>query len=682
MQEVYKGLSFLHGHINIATPGMDILRWFGYIILCALAQVLDALGQAVNTVLGTNLVANIPIVNTFTTQMSSVGWSVLSVSLVAAGIYFIVWGKNNHTFQHLFFAVLLVMAIPFIFTQLDNLQSAGISDLSGQLSENGNVGETMLKGYIVDIASSGSTKSLKYLSTDKGDISPYGMDINARLPSGDPWGYKVDHVTGNAQSGYKLIGEPLGDGFFGLGAQRLYAYDCSFLLPAASLIIMIVAMALSGFKIAKVAFDILFHKVIASVVFASDINEGTRTKKFLNNLVGLYIMLILTMVVFKIFIDASQWININVAGILPRILLLGGCGWGCIEGPDIVMRLLGVDAGLQNAAQTAIAGMMGAKAVAGAVKGAGHMAGGAVNAVAGTAGGISALPGIKDAFAAGRTAKSSGDFSNAADFNNSLSKGGKGFFGGQSGVSNAAKTLGFMTGKKPKASDAKGEAKTTSPASSSSDGTPSPNSTSSKDTPLSQAFEATANDSSSPSNFSEEPASSFSDDSSENVTPPSDFDVSAPAIPPTEESASSISEAAATSSNLNVTPSSTSSSTSGATAPSPSGSSASGATPPSPSGSGTSGATPPSPSGSGTSGATPPPFSGSGTSGATPSPSSGFGASGSTTQPHAGPSTAAPSSSGASTQQSDIPHGWQKATDAVEKQKPKRTFWPKKDERQ
>lgn len=614
---------------------MDILRWLGYIILCALANVLDALGKAVNTVLGTNLVANIPIINTFTTQMSSVGWSVLSVSLIAVGLYFIVWGKNNHTFQHLLFAVLLMMAIPFIFTQLDSLQTAGINDLSGQLSTNGNVGETMLKGYIIDINQSGTAKSIQYLSNDKSGISPYGMDINTRLPTGDPWNYKVDYTLGNDQSGYKMMGEPLGEGFFGLGADRVYAYDYSFLLPAVSLTIMIVAMALSGFKIGKVIFDILFHKVIAGVVFASDINEGTRTKKYLNNLIGLYIMMILTMVVFKIFIDASQWINANVADVLPRILLLGGCAWGCIEGPDIVMRLLGVDVGMQNAAQTAIAGMMGINAATGMVKGAGHMVGGAVNAVAGAAGGISALPGIKDAFAAGRTAKAGGDFANAADFNNSLAKGGKGFFGAQNGVSNAAKTLGFMTGKKPKTPDAKDGAKSTSSASSpsaeettSSTGTP-PNSSTAEETPLSQAFEAAAEDNTPPPNSdpSEEPPSSSGSGPSEDVPPP----------PPS------------------------SSGTSGATPPPPSGSGTSGATSPPPSGSGASGATPP-PSGSGASRAAPPP-SGSRDSGATPPSGSGE-------------SKTAPPPTG------DILHGWQQATDAVEKQKPKRTFWPKKDERQ
>lgn len=464
MQEVYHGYPFLKDILNVASPFINAFRWIGYQLLCMIAHILDMCGQAIDTILGINFM-NAPGVNEFINSVSPVAWPVLTISLTAAGIYLMFWGKGKETFRNLLFAVILIVAVPFIFSTLGQFQTAGVADMQTQISGDSskpglnNIGQQMLREYIVDIANTQqqwakSKGQTQYLSSD---IDPYTLDINAYLPDQDPWKYKIDYAKPNGT----LMGEPLGSGFFGWGADRLYAYGftgVSFTLSLICMLIMIIALGLAGFKMARTMFDIIFHHVIASIVFASDINGSGRSKKVLNSLISLYIMLVLILVVLKIFIDTSSYVISGSWNILVKVLLLGGMAWGCIDGPDVIIKLIGVDTGVRGGAGVLLgvqaAGNMTANvggAAVGAAKGIGKgVAGAATGAVTGTAGAIGAMktiPHIKDNIKAGAAEAQNGHFKNTIDYGKKLAENDqdkKWVAGGEANATNAQKTLGYF----------------------------------------------------------------------------------------------------------------------------------------------------------------------------------------------------------------------------------------------
>lgn len=449
---------------DVANPFMNAGRFFAYQIVCALGHALDALNGVINSILGTNI-SNIPIVQDLYSKMMPLAWAVLSVALGAVAISLIFFGnKHRELFQHILLGVILMISVPFIFSSLDTFLSSGITDTQNLTGVSANIGQSYLQSNIIDIG--GSRGSLQTLGAstamqdplsaaldhssfhiDGQTINPYYLDINAILQEPSVFPYKVEAVSGDgsASNPYKMYGEPLGPGLFGWGSEQLYAFSFNFWYLLITMIVMLVALSLAGFKLARTMFDIAFHHVLAPVVFASDISTSSRSKKFLMSLVSLYIMMILVVIVFKLFVDVNTWINANVSNLGVRFFLMAGAAWGCIDGPDIVARMLGVDVGTQNAAQTAMAAMMGLNTASGIAR----TVGGAFRAAGSAIGGATAIPGLKKAFAAGTAAKASGDFATTAEYASSLPRGGSGILGGANNAANAAKTFGFMSSRKP-----------------------------------------------------------------------------------------------------------------------------------------------------------------------------------------------------------------------------------------
>lgn len=449
---------------DVANPYMNAIRFFMYQIVCALGHALDMLNGTINAILGTNI-SNIPVVQDLYNKMMPLSWAVLSVAMGAVAISLIFFGnKHRELFQHILLGVLLMISVPFIFTALDSFLSSGIADTQNLTGVTANIGQSYLQSNVIDIG--GSRGSLQTLGAstamqdplsaaldhssfhiDGQTINPYYLDINAILQEPSIFPYKVEAVSGDgsASNPYKMYGESLGTGLFGWGSEQLYAYSFNFWYLLITMLVMLVALSLAGFKLARTMFDIAFHHVLAPVVFASDISNSSRSKKFLMSLVSLYIMMILVVIVFKLFVDVNTWINANVSNLGVRFFLMAGAAWGCIDGPDIVARMLGVDVGTQNAAQTAMAAMMGLNTASGIAR----TVGGAFRTAGSAIGGATAIPGLKKAFAAGTAAKASGDFATTAEYASSLPRGGSGILGGATNAANAAKTFGFMSSRKP-----------------------------------------------------------------------------------------------------------------------------------------------------------------------------------------------------------------------------------------
>lgn len=666
LQQVYPGMPWLRGHIQTANPIDNAIRSVSYGILCALAHAVDALEGTVNKVLGTNIMVIQPVQD-LVNKFQSLSWAILVIALSVAGVVMILYGnKHKELFQHALTGVILMISVPFIFSTLNQFRDAGVGDVQSMIGGASDAGEELLRSNVINVDASqsslqfiGSSGDLNTLPTADsiniwsalhGNMNPYYININMTLANTAPWQYKVDSIVGDggSDSDYKMYGEPLGSGMFGWGSEAIYAFSYNFWYTFVVMIIMLIALVLAGFKIARTMFDIAVHHVLAPPVFASDINGGGRSKKLIVSLISLYIMLILIMVVFKMFMDISTWINGNVSDLGVRVALLAGSAWGVIEGPDIIVRILGVDVGLQNGAQTAMAAMMGLNTVSGIAR----TVGGTIGKVGNFAGGISALPGIEKALSAGADAAKSGEFASMAEYGSSLPTGRNSFSRGSLGLTNAARSLGYgaTTGvghaenfanhfrKKPNDGttppDTGTESYTTQTAAADSAGVKDNSQQTHPDaSSLDKAFEAAEDDNSPPPSIQDNiPPFATSNEGDSQALPP----------PPTGGNDS-------------------------ATLPSPPFET----DPPeqSLSGSVSTGATPPPPSGSADAGATLPPSSGSVSTGTTLPRSSEY-----TSSPS---SSNAASNTAAATQMDNIPHGWEAATKDVEQEAThKKTFWP------
>ena len=246
------------------------------------------------------------------------------------------------------------------------------------------VGEEVIMGPLDDteamlkIKESDEAKAIQYLDELRNEYLDYISWIEAQYSN---------------QPNYAYV--PLANGEYSIGTidflkEYIYSYNFDFITGYLLLGITLVALIFAGFKIASLMFDLVFNQIIAPVVFASDIGGAGRAKKMIQHMLGTFLVMIIILILIKIFLEIVGFIctweaagGSNVTTVLVRIFVIGGCAKGLIDGPDLVVQILGLDAGVKSG-MGAIAGAAAvastAKSGFNAVKGVAHGVGSVVKA--------------------------------------------------------------------------------------------------------------------------------------------------------------------------------------------------------------------------------------------------------------------------------------------------------------
>ncbi|WP_237049362.1 pLS20_p028 family conjugation system transmembrane protein [Lentibacillus amyloliquefaciens] len=176
-----------------------------------------------------------------------------------------------------------------------------------------------------------------------------------------------------------------------LGQQSYYRYHVNWGIAIATLAVTAFALVITTIKIGRAMFDLAFHQLFAMFTAATDLTGGQRLKKVLVEIASTFAVIFVMMVLLRMFIIYAQWANDmeQHIGIIGTILLLIAGAWALIDAPDIVQRLLGIDAGLRSGWQAMMGGYaagrmvgaggkMTAEAGGKALKAGGKIGGGAV----------------------------------------------------------------------------------------------------------------------------------------------------------------------------------------------------------------------------------------------------------------------------------------------------------------
>lgn len=135
-----------------------------------------------------------------------------------------------------------------------------------------------------------------------------------------------------------------------------YRYSIDFLTLYISFIAIIIAYFCSAYKVARIIYEIVVHQLLA-YLFASDMNGGQKLIKVLDSLKNSYIVLILVCALLRIFAFANQFVNTLEISEFSKVFLLLFLAFAVIDGPNIVERISGVDAGLKSGFGKIMAGV-------------------------------------------------------------------------------------------------------------------------------------------------------------------------------------------------------------------------------------------------------------------------------------------------------------------------------------
>lgn len=155
--------------------------------------------------------------------------------------------------------------------------------------------------------------------------------------------------------------------------QSYYRYAVNWGTIIATLAVLVFASAITVIKMSRIIFDLGFHMIFSLFVAVTDITGGQRIKKMLTEIFSSFAVFFVMVLILRLFVMYANWligIKPEVGTISYLLMLLGGA-WALLDAPDIVQRLLGIDAGLRSGWQTMAGAYAGTKALGGVGKGIG-----------------------------------------------------------------------------------------------------------------------------------------------------------------------------------------------------------------------------------------------------------------------------------------------------------------------
>nr|WP_221434274.1 hypothetical protein [Geomicrobium halophilum] len=202
-------------------------------------------------------------------------------------------------------------------------------------------------------------------------------------------------IESNGEEGLVHIGD---DGWFDFFSENYYRWDVNWGTALITLGVMAITMILVSIKIAKLCFELAFNKVVALIMAYADISTGQRLKEILKNIGSIFVSIIMVFLSLRMYMYYTEYIASEISGFGYLIAMIAG-SLAVIDGPNIVQKLFGIDAGLRNAWTVAAGSYFAGKAAKPVAQGAARMASkgaksaatGGVSTAAATAGGINGL---------------------------------------------------------------------------------------------------------------------------------------------------------------------------------------------------------------------------------------------------------------------------------------------------
>ena len=371
----------------------DALRWLAFNItklFCMLADVCESLWDKT---FGFIDLTNYDGVNAIIVQLKPVLVAVTCLCCIALGIMYIVKQEKKPIVQNIILGILAVSCSTFVFTTANSLVTSfkdGIVNTGSNTESYQLVNDNIID--LVAIDKSGSISSLNY-NAGKGIKHNAGiqtksdfeeLDFNETLNWSDKskgqeiygWSdtfnnymrYRAVKVNGTYTAVENYNGLLTSD----FGNEFYYRYSFDFWSCILQLFALVLIFLSLSYKNVRIAYELVVSRIMA-YMYAADIGNGERLKQILCFIRDTYITLCVSVLCVKLYEVANAAITgFGISGIEKGIVSVF-IAYVVIDGPNLVERLLGMDAGLKSSLgrTMAIFGMAksGARIATGAVKG-------------------------------------------------------------------------------------------------------------------------------------------------------------------------------------------------------------------------------------------------------------------------------------------------------------------------
>lgn len=312
-------------------------------------------------------------VEKFLTSWKPVVFALISLSILFLGLIMIFWQeKKPKLMMNICLAVLIMTSSGYLIDQLngfvtDDIRSAILNDGDTSTGSSGLVYDMVGNSiydliYIDDKLDGGLMKMTKnnrklYDDFTKEDLEL--MSINEVLKPDDVKAESKDLVSNRIY--YKKGNLELKEIYNGVAwtdflNEYYYRYDVEWFTVIVGLVSLIIVYVCLAYKVVRILYEVVVQRLLAAL-YSANLSSGQKTLKILDSIKDSYITLILVMVCLKIYLLAFKMVGETQFAAFSKVMLLFFLALAVADGPNIIQKLTGVDAGLSSGMGKIIAGV-------------------------------------------------------------------------------------------------------------------------------------------------------------------------------------------------------------------------------------------------------------------------------------------------------------------------------------
>jgi hypothetical protein len=338
----------------------NCIRWVLWKIVTLLSLLVNSIEKAVTKIYNINGFFNSPEVTALIDKYKPLVWVILAISIGILGFKIMFNRKQNRGElpSNILFSILILVLLPTLMTKLDNMTSIAVKDVASEYTSSAN---ELIKNNIYD---------LYYLDSNGFDLNNKNSIKSSEILTVDAnETIDLDEVNNKAVLGKKIRFDKNGNkkledletGWFKID-EEYYRYGIDFLSIIVTLGAMGITLICIGLKVARLIFELAFNKLLATLFAFADIGDGKKLKEIIKHIFSMFIVIFSTAIMTKLYVIFSSWLGTSLGnaglsanGVAKMIVLVGG-SIAVIDGPNIIERILGIDAGLKNGWSAVMAG--------------------------------------------------------------------------------------------------------------------------------------------------------------------------------------------------------------------------------------------------------------------------------------------------------------------------------------
>jgi hypothetical protein len=378
-EEVTRILEKFSDFLEVTNPISYMLRWIGWVIIKGLAWLVDSLSNITDSILGLKMFYDSVEITSFVEFLIPLSVILMGFSLLYTGYQLIFQKKLDreaiivNVFLIMFFFALIQEGME----KANQFTDKAIDALD--VVEEGSISQKVIKDNMTDLAqfdvTGWNTTELKHPNRIPKDRI-FKINITQSIDKDFELAGEKMTDTGREVYSHRLEYDDVGNakkvkldnGFFTAFKEKYYRWDWNFCTIAITLGITAFTMLTIAIKLAKLFFELTFNYVLAIIIAPADIHSGQKTKQILQSILNTFLVTIMIFLSMKIYLIGTEFITDKLDGVAYLIALFA-FSLAVIDGPNIVERLFGIDAGLKSSWGAVAGGYAVAKGVTGATMG-------------------------------------------------------------------------------------------------------------------------------------------------------------------------------------------------------------------------------------------------------------------------------------------------------------------------